>query len=254
MNCAATSKVLPSSAHQPSLLSSQSYAKPKFIGPQNRRDGKHADAMIRDFRALLNNMWDAIHRMTIYNAMQELIKHKSRKKTYISDDQLHRMELCIYHGIKVQVEGLEGECKSQICRCTGNQSCHRWDWWNDWSWVRQCPGRYHGVLNGCLPWQLQRRFNLKLLNEDGAFVESWWALALTTIPANSGNLDPISKFVQVRNSPAADALQVVSVEKIVGCTYVVQEIASTSKTDDGLNKRWIVNRHIDLATWIEVYI
>jgi len=78
------------------------------MGPQNRRDGKHPDAMIKDFRALLNNTQDATHSMTIYNSTREFLKDQSRNKTYISDEQLHAMELCIYHGIKVQVLGLEG--------------------------------------------------------------------------------------------------------------------------------------------------
>ena len=75
------------------------------MGPQNRRDGKHPDAMIKDFRALLDNTQDATHRVAIYSGPQEFIKHKSRNKTYISDEQLHAMELCIYQVIKVQVEG-----------------------------------------------------------------------------------------------------------------------------------------------------
>jgi len=83
------------------------------------------------------------------------MKHKSRKKTYISDEQLHAMELCIYHGIKVQVEGLEGERISQMCRCTGSQSWGGGDRRNDWVWVKQRLGRCYGPLNGRLPWQLQ---------------------------------------------------------------------------------------------------
>jgi hypothetical protein len=121
-NSAAACNVLPSGADLAAPLGSQSYAKPVFMGPQNRRDGKHPDAMIKDFRALLVNTPDAIHRMAIYSATWEFIKHKSRNKTYISDEQLHAMELCIYHGIKVQVEGLDGEHISQMCRCTGSQS------------------------------------------------------------------------------------------------------------------------------------
>jgi hypothetical protein len=46
------------------------------------------------------------------------------------------MELCIYHGIKVQVEGLDGEPTSQMCWCTGNPSWHRGDRRNDWLWVK----------------------------------------------------------------------------------------------------------------------
>jgi hypothetical protein len=68
-------------------------------------------------------------------------------------------------------------------------------------------------------WQLQRLFNIKLQNEDGALIEYWLALALPTIPANSGKLDPILKCVQVRKTPVAVALQVFSVGNIVGCAH-----------------------------------
>jgi hypothetical protein len=120
-------------------------------------------------------------------------------------------------------------------------------------WVKQCPGRCYGALNGRLPWQLQRLFKIKLHNEDGAFVEYLSALALTIIPENSGNLDCISKFVQVRFAPAAGALQVFSVGNIISCEHVIPERATISKAGDGWNKRWIVNSHIELATWNNVY-
>jgi hypothetical protein len=115
-NSAAAFKVLPSSADLAAPLSPQSYAKPEFMGPQNRRDGKYPDAMIKDFRALLDNTQDATHHVAIYSSKREFIKHKSHNKTYISDEQLHVIELCIYHGIKVQVEGLDGERRSQMCQ------------------------------------------------------------------------------------------------------------------------------------------
>jgi hypothetical protein len=85
-----------------------------FMGPQYRRDGKHPDAMNKDFRALLNNTQDAMHRVAIYSGTPECIEHKSCNKTYISEEQPHPMELCIYHGIRAQVEGIDGECISQM--------------------------------------------------------------------------------------------------------------------------------------------
>ena len=100
-NSAAACKVLPSGADLAATLGSQSFAKPEFMGPQNCRDGQHPDAVIRDFRALRDNTHDTMHRVAIYSSTWEFIKHKSRNKTYISDEQLHAMELCIYHGIKV---------------------------------------------------------------------------------------------------------------------------------------------------------
>jgi hypothetical protein len=98
-NSVAACKDLPSGADLAAPLGSQSYAKPEFMGPQNCRDGNHPDPMIKDFRALLDNTQDAMHHVAIYCGTREFIKHKSRNKMYISDEQLHAMELCIYHGI-----------------------------------------------------------------------------------------------------------------------------------------------------------
>jgi len=68
--------------------------------------------MIKDFRALLDNTQDATHPMANTAACGRLSSLRCNK-TYISDEQLHAMVLCIYHGIKVQVEGLGDECISQ---------------------------------------------------------------------------------------------------------------------------------------------
>jgi len=100
-NSAAACTVLPSSIDLAAALSSHLYAKPKFLGPQYRRDGKHPDAMSKDFRALLDNMPDTMHCVAIENGTRELIKHTSHNKAYISDEQPHALELCIYHGINV---------------------------------------------------------------------------------------------------------------------------------------------------------
>jgi hypothetical protein len=40
----------------------------------------------------------------------------------ILDNQLHAIELCIFHGIYDDVEGFEHEGISQMCRCIGRQS------------------------------------------------------------------------------------------------------------------------------------
>ena len=108
--------------------------------PQNRHDGKHPDAIIKDFKALLDNMRDATPRVAIYRGTREFIKHKSRNKTYISDEQLPAMERCIYHGINIQVEGVDGERISQMCRRIRSQSWRGGNRWNNSVWVKQRPG------------------------------------------------------------------------------------------------------------------
>jgi len=92
-NSAATWKLLPSGSDLAAPLSSLSYAKPEFMGPQNHHDGKHPDATIKDFEVLLDNTQDTTHHGTIYNGMREFLKHNSRNKMYISDEQLHATEL-----------------------------------------------------------------------------------------------------------------------------------------------------------------
>jgi hypothetical protein len=74
-NSAAACKVFPSGADLAAPLSSQSYGKPKLMGPQNHRDGKHPDAMIKDFRALLDNTEDATHHVPMSSGTREFIKH-----------------------------------------------------------------------------------------------------------------------------------------------------------------------------------
>jgi len=63
-----------------------------------------------------------MHRAAIYSGTREYITNKSLVNTYISDETLHAMELCIYNGIMVQVERLGGKHNTQMCRCTGSQS------------------------------------------------------------------------------------------------------------------------------------
>ena len=170
-NSAAACIDLPSGADLAAPLSSQSYARHELLGPHNRRDATHPDAMIKDFRALLDNTPDATHRVARYCGTWQLIMHISHNKTYISVEQLLAMKLCIYHGNKVQVEGLDGEHISHMCRWTGSQSWHGWDRWNCWVLVKQRLGRCYRTLNGRLPWQLQQQFEMKLPNEDQVFVE-----------------------------------------------------------------------------------
>jgi len=126
-NSAAACKVLPAGADRAAPLCPQSYAKPEFMGHQNRLDRNDPVTMIKDFRALRDNTQHATRHVALYSCTREFIKDKSRNTTYISDEQLQAMELCIFHGIKVQLEDLDGERISQMCRCTGSQSWHGGD-------------------------------------------------------------------------------------------------------------------------------
>ena len=70
---------------------------------------------------------------------------------------------------------------------------------------------------------------------DKALVEYWVALTLTTIPENSGDQDPISRFVQEGQALVVVGLQVFSVGTIASCSHIIPEIATINKTGDGTN-------------------
>jgi len=116
LNSAVACQILPSGADLAAPRSPQSYAKPEFMGPQNRCDGKQPDAMIKHFIALLDNTQDAAHHVPIYHGTREFIKHKCHNTMYILDEKLHAMELSIYHDIMAQVGNLDGERISQMCQ------------------------------------------------------------------------------------------------------------------------------------------
>ena len=97
------------------------------MGPHNSHDGKHPDTMIKDVRALLDITQEATHRMAMNCGTWEVMKCKCCNKTYSWDEQLHRKELCISCGSKLEVLGLEGERISQMCRCTESQRWRRRD-------------------------------------------------------------------------------------------------------------------------------
>jgi hypothetical protein len=88
-------------------------------------------------------------------------------------------------------------------------------------WVKQCVGWCYGVLNGHLPWQLQLLFKITLLNKDAAFIVHWLTLTLTTIREIPSNLDPISKFEQVRKGLTDIAFQVFSVGRLSAARQTV---------------------------------
>jgi len=77
------------------------------MGPQHRCNGNHSDVMITDIRQWLNHIRDAMHCMTINIGTQEFIKHRSPDNTFIRDEQLHAMELGMYDGNNVQVQGFK---------------------------------------------------------------------------------------------------------------------------------------------------
>ena len=101
----------------------------------------------------------------------------------------------------------------------------------------QRPAHCYGVLNGGLPWQLQQVFKITLIYYNGAVVEYWLTLTLPTIPEDLGTFNHFLKFVPVRKLREPLLLQDFCMGNIFRCTHRIPEIARSSNTGHGRNKR-----------------
>ena len=130
-NYIAACTVLPSGTDVAAPLSVQFCAKHEFMQHPTCWDRKHPAVMITDFRALLENTRHATHSEAMESVIWQFMKQKRCTKTYILNEQLHAVELCIYHSLTVHVKDLAGERLSQMCRWTGSKSWHGGDRQND---------------------------------------------------------------------------------------------------------------------------
>jgi hypothetical protein len=94
---------------------------------------------------------------------------------------------------------------------------------------------------------------MKLLNKNGAFGEYRLALEGPILTTIGGNLVTFWKFVNWRKAPAVTALLGFSMGNIVGCMHSIPDIATWSRKGERWNDQWIVNSHLDLARWNDVY-
>jgi len=143
-----------------------------------------------------------------------------------------------------------GEQKLQYVRCTGEKTCYGQPARHDWVWVKASNHHHdhkpaYGALQGCVPYRLLNLF--KLSAGGGHF---WCAFVQTTTPAAVGTPERVSGMVKVVTPSAGRGYAVISSDTIAGAAHLIPEEPDCLGI---VNKGWIVNSHIDLATWNEVY-
>jgi len=156
----------------------------------------------------------------------------------------------VYHGIQIPVTNMHGDEVIQTVRCTGEQRWHGQDPRNDWVWVQTSRPREgqepaYKALRGHVPYRLLKLFNLEVL---GGLV--WCAFVQTTIPSVGSMPERASGMVRVMETTKGSGYVVISGGNITGAVHLISEEPGTSETT---RKAWIVNSHIDLTTWNEVY-
>ena len=216
----------------------------KFISVQ-RNTGSTA---VKTFGGVLATVSDADLRDELQNATYRFLL--SRKVNITLENLLHSTA-SVYHGIQVPVNDMHGDQAIQNVRCTGDSTWHGQEPRHDWVWVKVSHTREGQVvaykaLQGRVPYRLLKLF--KLNARERLF---WCAFVETTIPGAGGMPERVSSMVRVTKPTTGSGYTVISGENIVGAAHLIpEEPVSSGKP----NKGWIVNSHIDLATWNKVYI
>jgi hypothetical protein len=219
----------------------------RFISPQQHK-GKEK---VKDFQGLLKTISDDVLRNGLYDATRRFL---NSKKVNIDSDDLLSSAAAIYHGLEVESRNMHGERIIQKLRCTGNKRWYSGAARHDWVWVQTSQRKEgqelsHKALQGRLPYRMLRLFKLRVVHSRGENT-FWLAYVEVTKPANGGMPESASQLVRVVKVSSGGAYAVISAGNIVGAAHLIPEEPISSKLE---NKGWIVNSHIDLATWNDVY-
>ena len=226
----------------------------KFISPQ-LRNGKQK---VNDFRGVIEAITDEDSRKGLKNATLRFLRSR---RISLEPEDLMRCMAAIYHGLEVRTSDMHGEETSQRLRCTGERGWYSGGARHDWVWVQVARRRDgqelpYKALQGPLPYRMLRLFKLLVVHAGASggqrnLSETFWlAYVELTKPANGGMPERISKLVRVVKPTTGEVDAVISAGNIVGAAHVIPEEPDSSKSQ---NKGWIVNSHIDLATWNDVY-
>jgi hypothetical protein len=223
------------------------YCRLKFISPQLQK----GQGKVNDFRGVLDVITDEGLRMGLQHATCRFL---SSRKINIELEDLMCSAATIYHGLEVKTTDMHGEETSQRLRCTGDKGWYSGAARNDWVWVqmaRQQAGKElpYKALQGRLPYRMIRLFKLQVVHARGSNT-FWLAYVDLTKPANGGMPEKASQMVRVVKPTLGEVNAVISAGNIVGAAHLIPEEPLSSGRE---NKGWIVNSHIDLATWNDVY-
>jgi len=199
------------------------------------------------FAAILASVGDLYLQRELQHAMSSILVFR-RVETNL--EVLICSSALVYHGIQIPVTNMHGDQVIQTVRYTGEQTWHGQGLRNHWVWVetsrprvRQQPA--YEALRGHVPYCLLKLFNLHVL--DGLV---WCEFAQTTIPSVGGMPERASGMVRVTEAAKGSGYAVISGGNITSAAHLIPEEPGTLGTT---RKAWIVNSHIDLTTWNEVY-
>jgi hypothetical protein len=115
--------------------------------------------------------------------------------------------------------------------------------------LQECPPLPYKALQGRLPHRLLCLF--KVAVPHGHDLRTYWlAFAEVTRAANSGMPEDASQLVRVAQPTSGGAYAVVNASRITGGAHLIPEEPNSTGV---VQRAWVVNSDIDLATWNDVY-
>jgi len=229
----------------------------KFISPQLQKGRQR----VRDFQGLLGTITNEATRERLKNATLRFLGSRGIR---IELEELQRCTAAIYHGLEVKTSNMHGEEASQRLRCTGEKGWYSGGARHDWIWVQIAKKRDgqdlpYKALQGRLPYRMLNLFKLLVKHPrarewctsgDSLRETFWLAYVELTKPANGGMPEKASRLVRVVKPTTGAVDAVISAGNILGAAHLIPEEPDCSRSE---NKGWIVNSHIDLATWNDIY-
>jgi hypothetical protein len=218
--------------------------------PHLRRHLGSIQKHVKTFEHIPPTIEDPKLRQAFTDAMDRFVNNWHPDTT--GEFDLQSCSAALYHMTHVPVEEFQNPEKIyQKIRATGSKTWYHTKGRNDWVWVKsakQPPGldRPYKALQGRLPARVHRLFKIDLAGE-------WLQLAFVerTRPANGGIPEKGSGMVRVvRPTQADDQYRIIDAGNIDGAAHLIPEIPDTWKER---NTGWLVNSHIDLATWNTIY-
>ncbi len=218
-----------------------------FISPQQYK----GQNKVTTFRSLLDGIADRDERDDFHNATHRFLRARNIN---IADDDLLSCAAAIFHGLEVEARDMHGRAVLQRLRCTADRTWYSGPARHDWAWLQMVQCREgqelpYKALRGRLPSRMRRLFKLHVKHAGGHSM-LWLVYGQLLKAANGGMPEPASQLVRMVKPQRGGSYSVISAGNVRGAAHLIPEEPISSKQE---NQGWIVNSHIDLATWNEVY-
>jgi len=196
-----------------------------------------------------------LFKFVCYHYLQNALHYNTNRfllfrKIQICLKDLLQCGVNVYYGIQIPLSNMYSEQLTQDIRCMKEKSWYGQPVYHNRVWVK-VSNQYedqeaaYGAFQGCLLYHLLKLF--KLSAEGGAFQ---YVFVQTVTSAVGSTPERASSMVKVIKPTTGSGYAVISSDRIGDAAHLILEEPHFSRIN---NKGWLVNSHIDLATWNEVY-